>query len=427
MIKLLAAKRRVHFAKGFRTRYKRRKSPREKERVSKAISVVSAVVFLAVFTAYGFYDDPAAMENDKGTVGEKTAVEMVVSEQGKYIGKEKLEMVVSEIKGVKAVNGTAGHEMAGSLSVVDSIKEISDKYLEEISTHSVRVKMEDGSLRDIPIESYVAGVVASEMPSSFHYEALKAQAVAARTYVEAKNRDLAATGAGRHQGASVCTTSCCQVYRDVDGLRSVKSADWMAEDYKKIKNAVADTAGQYLYYDGELVSQPLFFSASGGSTENSEDVFASAVPYLRSVTSSVESVEKYDNRETSFAMADVEAKLTAYISANPQPKAPAAYNAAALPINLSGGDIMVESRTDGGGAALVRFGDILLTGRQVRSLFSLPSADITVKSTVDTVTFITSGNGHRVGLSQYGADAMGKAGSTYKEILSHYYSGTEVK
>ena len=386
------------------------------------VSVVSALVFLVVLTAYGFYDGPEVTEKSAGKANESVVIDVVVSEKGELITGEDIKIVVSGV----ADKVIVANAKVSNLQVIDSLGKISDEYLEEISAHNVKVLMEDGSIRDIPLESYVAGVVASEMPSSFDYEALKAQAVAARTYVEAKTQDLAATGAGRHDGASVCATSCCQVYQDVDGLSSVKSADWMAEDYNKIKKAVVETAGQYLYYDGELVNQPLFFSASGGSTENSEDVFTSAVPYLRSVSSDLETVEKYDGRQTSFSLNQVEEKLTSYIKAHPQPKAPADYDASAVPVDLSGADIDVESRTDGGGAALVRFGGIILTGRQVRELFSLPSADITVQKTAATVTFITSGNGHRVGLSQYGADAMGKAGYTYKEILSHYYSGTEV-
>lgn len=433
-MRFLVSRRRVHVAKSFRTRYRRQKSPREKERISRRISAVSALVFIIVLTVYslnGSSDwNETAAEYDTETTETANQIDIIMTgnelqENAKDIsGIKGIPLIVSALKNDSANSGVAGQR---SDTEKDTWGNIEDKYLEEISDHSVKVMMEDGSVREIPLESYVAGVVASEMPSSFDFEALKAQAVAARTYVTAKDRDLAASGAGRHVGACVCTTSCCQVYRDVDGLRSAKSAAWLAEDYNKVKQAVAETAGELLYYDGELVSQPLFFSASGGSTENSEDVFASAVPYLRSVTSSLEAVEKYDGRKTSFSLDELEEKLTAYIKAHPKPAAPADYSAAALPVKLSGAEISVESRTAGGGAAVIRFGDIKLTGRQVRELLSLPSADITVQKTADTVTFITNGNGHRVGLSQYGADAMGKAGSTYKQILAHYYSGTEVK
>jgi len=428
------SRRRVHVAKSFRTGYRRKKSPREKERISKLISVISAVVFVCVLIVYSLNGSSGWSETAEGYDTEITGI---ADEVKIIVGGKSLEGSEDSLKGIKDIplivsalkNDSANSGVAGQRSDTekDTWGNIEDKYLEEISDHSVKVMMEDGSVREIPLESYVAGVVASEMPSSFDFEALKAQAVAARTYVTAKDRDLAASGAGRHVGACVCTTSCCQVYRDVDGLRSAKSAAWLAEDYNKVKSAVAETAGELLYYDGELVSQPLFFSASGGSTENSEDVFASAVPYLRSVTSSLEIVEKYDGREVSFSLDDLEEKLTSYIKAHPEPAAPADYSASALPVKLSGAEISVESRTAGGGAAVIRFGDIRLTGRQVRELLSLPSADITVEKTADTVTFITNGNGHRVGLSQYGADAMGKAGSTYKEILAHYYSGTEVR
>lgn len=126
----------------------------------------------------------------------------------------------------------------------------------------------------IPLESYVAGVVASEMSPSFHMEALKAQAVAARTYAVAKSK--ATSYPDEHPMAPVCDSTHCQVY----------SSDITIS--QKIKNAVKETASELLYYDGELVTNALYHASSGGRTENSEDVFVSAVPYLKSVSSPYE-------------------------------------------------------------------------------------------------------------------------------------------
>ncbi len=304
----------------------------------------------------------------------------------------------------------------------DHTAPITDAQLTALSTSSVLVRMSDGSIEKIPLELYTARVVASEMPSSFSYEAIKAQAVAARTYADGR-REQYEQGKSKHPGAYVCSTTCCQVYRNEAELRKVKSDKWYENDFNIIKNAVAETAGELLYYNGELVQQPLFFSsAGGGRTENSEDVFAGALPYLRSVESLYDAPEKYTDKTTTVPLLEVMSKVKDY----------AASHEASVTI-VSAGDsdaassIEVLSRTEGGGAALIRFGNIALTGRQTRTLFSLPSADMTVAVSNDNVTFTTRGSGHRVGLSQYGADGMARRGYTYKEILSHYYSGTSVQ
>lgn len=304
----------------------------------------------------------------------------------------------------------------------DHTAPITDAQLTALSTSTVLVRMSDGSIENIPLELYTARVVASEMPSSFSYEAIKAQAVAARTYAEGRHEQYE-QGKSKHPDAYVCATTCCQVYRNEDELRKVKSDKWYENDFNIIKNAVAETAGELLYYNGELVQQPLFFSsAGGGRTENSEDVFAGALPYLRSVESLYDAPEKYTDKTTTVPLLEVMSKVKDY----------AASHESSVTI-VSAGDsdaassIEVLSRTEGGGAALIRFGNIALTGRQTRSLFSLPSADITVSVSGDKVTFTTQGSGHRVGLSQYGADGMANRGYTYKEILGHYYSGTQVQ
>lgn len=130
------------------------------------------------------------------------------------------------------------------------------------------------------MEEYVACVVASEMPSDFETEALKAQAVAARTYASARKQEFEAGKCSHYdEGAYVCNTTHCQVYRTEEGLREVKGDEWMEKNFPKILSAVYETAGEVLYYDGSLVEQPLFFSSGGERTENSEDVFVSAVPY----------------------------------------------------------------------------------------------------------------------------------------------------
>ena len=188
----------------------------------------------------------------------------------------------------------------------------------------------------------------------------------------------------------------------------------MDESFPKILSAVGATAGEVLYYDGALVEQPLFFSSGGEKTENSEDVFVSAIPYLRSVESGAyEEESPYNEVETQISLGDLKSKLSAQ------------YGDAAQ--SVAADNIKILERTDGGSVAKIQLGSIELTGRQLRELCGLKSADFEVSVSGDTVTFVTSGSGHQVGLSQYGANGMAKQGKSYREILSHYYSGVEIE
>ena len=253
----------------------------------------------------------------------------------------------------------------------------------------------------IPLEEYVSGVVASEMPSNFDFEALKAQAVAARTYGLAKMEKSKSGNPQAHPKAPLCDGTHCQAYR------SDKISD-------KVREAVLETKGQVMYYQGEMIDQPLFHSASGERTENSEDVFSAAVPYLRSVESG-----KYENG--AYAAETYAIGLDALV----KKVRTVAGGASAEPV-------AVVSRSEGGRVEQFQVGGATVTGRQIRELLGLRSANFTVQMITDSsggrqVLFTTSGNGHGVGMSQYGADGMGKEGFDYKEILQHYYSGVVVR
>ncbi len=288
--------------------------------------------------------------------------------------------------------------------------------LSEESQEKVNVLIsETGEVREIPLEEYIACVVASEMPAEFETEALKAQAVAARTYAAARKAQFEEGGcAHSDEGAYVCDTTHCQVYRDETALKEIKGDQWMEESFPKILGAVGQTEGEVLYYDGKLVEQPLFFSSGGERTENSEDVFVSAIPYLRSVESGdYEEDSPYQGVETQITLQELKTKLAAeYGEAGAQ--------------TVTSENISILGRTDGGSVSQIRFGELTLTGRQTRELLGLKSADFEVDVSGDTLTFVTTGSGHGVGLSQYGADGMAEQGRDYREILSHYYSGVEI-
>ncbi|MDO4545217.1 MAG: stage II sporulation protein D [Bacillota bacterium] len=266
----------------------------------------------------------------------------------------------------------------------------------------------------IDFEDYVKGVVSGEMPSSFHPEALKAQAVAARTYSLA--RVLKAEDGGNpeaHPDAPLCDSTHCQVYRSERELEALKGDSWMKDGWEKICQAVDDTEGELLYYDGQLVAQALFHSSSGGKTENSEDVFASAVPYLVSVESPYEEEATHKNEKNTFSISDFSKAIKAKYA-----------NISFGEINAS--NIKIISRSSGGRVEKMQIGGGIIEGRNVREALELPSANFDISISGDTITFTSSGSGHGVGMSQYGANGMAKKGYDYKKILSHYYSGTEV-
>lgn len=354
----------------------------------KFFNILSVCVFAAAFSIYGLTNLPEAEEGGDVSV---------------FQGIGSLADQVKEL-----YSGSDAQQPAGNvtLSQLSGISDLEIKVLDDDS----------GKIAEVPLEEYVACVVASEMPSDFETEALKAQAVAARTYASARKQEFEAGKCSHYdEGAYVCNTTHCQVYRTEEGLREVKGDEWMEKNFPKILSAVYETAGEVLYYDGSLVEQPLFFSSGGERTENSEDVFVSAVPYLRSVESGAyEEESPHKDVEVTVTMEDVKSKVSAV------------YGAEAGQ-SVTAETIQVVSRTDGGAVAEMKMGNLELTGRQVRSLFGLASADFEVNIGNGEVTFVTSGSGHRVGLSQYGANGMAKQGKTYREILEHYYSGVEVK
>lgn len=271
-----------------------------------------------------------------------------------------------------------------------------------------------GKTETIPFEDYVKGVVAGEMPSDFEMEALKAQAVAARTYSLSKIIRSGDGGNPQHPSAPICDDVHCQVYRDPEELKKIKSMEWMNMGWPKIQEAVDSTRGQLLYYQGQLVEQPLFHSSSGGKTENSEDVFVSALPYLRSVSSPYEDGAPHHQQQTYISLSELRKKMK-----NAYPRKDIGTPDA--------GTIKVVERSEGGRVASIKIGNLTLKGREVRDLFGLRSANFTVSVQKDQVIFTTDGYGHGVGMSQWGANGMAQAGFNYKEILAHYYSGTEVR
>lgn len=267
---------------------------------------------------------------------------------------------------------------------------------------------EENQTKAMEIEEYLRGVVAAEMPASFEPEALKAQAVAARSYAFYRMENPTA----EHPDAAVCTDfSHCKAYKTEDRLQQGWGED--AEEYsEKIKNAVYETAGEVITYNGE-VALAVFHSQSGaGRTENSADVWGGEVPYLISVESHGEESAPNFYSTAIFSFDEFKEKLLSK-------EAEAVIN--------SPEDIGSPEISEGGSVKNITIGGKEFSGRDIRSLFGLRSSCFKISADENTVTFEVTGYGHGVGMSQYGANTMAKEGYSYVDILTHYYTGTEIK
>ncbi len=258
----------------------------------------------------------------------------------------------------------------------------------------------------LPLEEYLYGVVAGEMPASFETEALKAQAVAARTYTvnrsKSPNKD--------HPDANVCSDSAhCKAYLTPQEL-SRKFSESPAH-LEKIKQAVDSTKNQILVYQGEPISA-VFHSTSSGMTENAEDVWGNAVPYLISVFSEGEEASPRYQENTVFSPDEFRQKINAGTK-----KVTFSQDLKSWFTNWV--------RNESGSVKSVLLCGVEFSGVELRSLLGLRSTNFTVETT-DVISVTTKGNGHGVGMSQYGANHLAKQGYTYEQILKKYYTGVEI-
>lgn len=273
------------------------------------------------------------------------------------------------------------------------------------------------------LEDYVKGVVAAEMPAEFRPEALKAQAVAARTLA------LGLWEAGKplpdHPDAIISTDfRTHQAWVSPDELRE----RWGAFNYyllwSKVSRAVTSTHGLVLTYDGELI-YPAYHASSGGRTEDSEHYWTSFSPYLRSVDDPYVSGSRYERTEVVIAKSEIDRKVGA-LSGGPANAADPVAGASSGEDGAPDVDVEVLSRFPSGRVEWVRVGDRRLTGRQVREALGLRSNWFFPTDEGNQVRFEVRGYGHGIGMSQYGADGMAKAGFTFDQILAHYYTGVEI-
>lgn len=268
------------------------------------------------------------------------------------------------------------------------------------SSVTVMVEMEDASVREFPLEEYIVRVVLREMPASFHPEALKAQAVVARTYTV-----RCMQGKNKHDPADVCTeSSCCQGYWDP---LAYLSAGGTEEKLSLIETAVHDTAQMILVYNGKPI-EATYFSCSGGMTEDAVAVWGSDVPYLKATDSPGEENASHYTDTVQLPVTELADKLGITLK------------------NFRDFSVGKITYTAGGGVDSIEICGKKFQGTTVRKKLSLRSTAFVISVAGSTATITTKGYGHRVGMSQYGADAMAVAGKDYRQILQHYYQGVEL-
>lgn len=266
---------------------------------------------------------------------------------------------------------------------------------------TVPVLTDDGTVVQMELNDYLTGVILAEMPVSFETEAQKAQAVVARTYtMRAWERG------GKHEGAAVCTDSaCCQGYISPEDYQGKGGTQ---EGIDRMRRAVEETDCMVLTYEGALI-EATYFSCSGGSTEDAVAVWGTDVPYLQAVSSPGEEEATHYTDTVTFTAEAFSSALEMKLSGDP-----ASWLGAV-------------TYTAGGGVDTMLIGGKSFRGTDLRQALGLRSTAFTMTAGKNTITVNTRGYGHRVGMSQYGADAMAAGGSTCAEILAHYYQGTTLE
>lgn len=262
----------------------------------------------------------------------------------------------------------------------------------------VCVQFDDGSVQSMELEEYIICVVLREMPATFELEALKAQAIVARTYTLRRVEN-----GGKHKNAAICTnSSCCQAFiTPVDYLKSGGEQALL----EKVIQAVQDTKGNVITYENELIDAT-YFSCSGGSTEDAVAVWGTDVPYLKATQSPGEEKAAHYVDTVTFSKNEFLERLS--------------LNKAK---DVVIGQILY---TDGGGIKSIMICGKRFRGTDIRKKLGLRSTSFVISAVGNMVSVTTKGFGHRVGMSQYGAEAMAVGGSSCYEILTHYYQGVHV-
>lgn len=265
-------------------------------------------------------------------------------------------------------------------------------------------------IEEIGLDEYLYGVVSAEMPASFETEALKAQAVVARTYTIYKIEN----NEGKHGEANICdNSSCCQAWISKEDRLAKWEENSREANWNKIVEAVESTKGKYITYEGKPINA-FFHSNSGGKTETTLNVWGgSGYPYLQSVSTAGEDAYSQYKSEVTINKQEFINKIKEKYTD--------------FEIDFSNANcITVLEYTDGNRVKKIKIGNKEFSGVEIRTLMGLKSANFNIEVHGDNIYFSVLGYGHGVGMSQTGADSMAKEGKNYEEIIKHFYTGVEI-
>lgn len=266
----------------------------------------------------------------------------------------------------------------------------------------------DGTIEELNMNEYLYGVVAGEMPAIYELEALKAQAIVARTYTiyQIKN-------GSKHENADICDSSlCCQAWISKEN-RFARWEDGKQNEYwNKIVEAVSSTNKKYITYNGEPINA-FFHSNSGGKTELASNVWGGNLPYLKVVETSGEEAYTAYSSEVTLSKDELIVKMREN------------YND--FEINFKEPEpIKILSYTESGRVKTIKIGTKEISGVEARKVFGLKSNNFTVEINGDNIKFSVIGYGHGVGLSQSGSDVLAKQGYLAEDIIKYYFNNVEI-
>ena len=266
-----------------------------------------------------------------------------------------------------------------------------------------------GEIEELGLDQYLYGVVSSEMPASFEEEALKAQAVVARTYTIYK-----ITSGSKHENADICDDSkCCQAWISKEARFEKWNEGERENNWSKIVSAVDNTKGKIITYEGKPINA-FFHSNSGGKTEIASSVWGGKdEPYLQAVETSGESNYTQYSSELTISKEEFIEKIKQY------------HNDFEIDFSNEN-QIEILEYTEGQRVKKIKVGNLELSGTEIRNIFGLKSAKFEIVIEDENIKFNVLGYGHGVGMSQTGADSMAKEGKGYEEIIKHYYTGVEI-
>lgn len=296
------------------------------------------------------------------------------------------------------------------LAIVWIIGEEAD--YENIYGNSVSVYIKDAeTIKELDINDYLKCVVAAEVPADFEKEAIKAQAVAARTYLYSHIKSYESGNVSpEHIGAVICTDYAhCQAYITEDKYKE-KYGERAEDNLRKISECISETADEIMTYNGEVISA-VFHSTSSGRTESATDVWGNDIPYLQSVESTED--EQSPKFRSELVISEEEFKNIAENKLDGTN-----WNSELV------SDIL---RSDAGGIISVKLGGVSVSGNEFRNMYSLHSTNVDIIRENGNVKMNVKGYGHGVGMSQYGANYLAANGKTYKEILKKYYTGIKIE